>query len=266
MEKIDISRTPLPIDRICGVLKRTNRQVNVKNHIPGRPSDALCYILEGSCDYFFDDGEKFSVSSGQILYLANGAVYDMIVQSSSYSFIFCNFFFVTDQPRKSAVYTPTRASDAENLFKRLLYSWNGGVHDAFFRGMSLLYEIYGLFGTGGRSYITTNQAKYIESAENAIRRHFQNPDLSISSLAEQAGVSEVYFRKIFQARWGISPSRYLLSVRLEHAKELLSDRGLTVEECACQCGFNSTSYFCRIFRREVGTTPAQYRRNGNFIT
>lgn len=261
MEKIDISRVPLAIHRISGVFKRSNRKQNLLEHNPGRFSDALCYILNGSCSLVFDDGDSFTVHPGQILYLAQNAVYDMKVLTPDYTFVYCNFYFFSDKPRKSAVFIPPKTAEAANLFNRLLRSWNGNPHDAFYRSMALLYEICGLFSTGGEAYGTSSQAWYVEDAERSIRQRFCDPTLSIGGLASQAGVSDVYFRKQFQARWGMSPYRYLLSVRLERAKELLADPSVSVAACALECGFHSTSYFCRIFRREIGTTPAQYRKN-----
>jgi len=261
MDKLDITHAPLFIRSIRGAFKGFSRRQDQVVHCSSRGSDALCYIITGSCQYIFEDGEELFVSAGQILYLAGSAVYKIIVRSASFTYIFCDYFFDTDEPRKSAVFTPERPSEAENLFNRLLLTLKGTSHNAFCRSMSLLYEIYGMLRPeDDRAYLGTSATQRIEAAAETIRRRFQNPGLSITALAEQAKVSEVYFRKLFQVRWGMSPSRYLQYVRLEHAKKLLRYPFLSLEECARQSGFSSHSYFCRILRQEVGTTPSQYRK------
>ena len=79
-------------------------------------------------------------------------------------------------------------------------------------------------------------------------------------LAEKIGISEVYLRKLFKAQYGITPSNYLISVRLENAKKLMRYPFITLEECALQSGFSSLQYFCRLFKKETGISPGKYRK------
>ena len=73
-------------------------------------------------------------------------------------------------------------------------------------------------------------------------------------------MSQVYFRKLFREAWGCTPSQYAVSVRLQRAKALMEYPFLTLEECAEQSGFSSLQYFCKVFKKEVGTTPSKYRK------
>lgn len=59
---------------------------------------------------------------------------------------------------------------------------------------------------------------------------------------------------------GMSPTDYVNRIRMEHAAMLLSDRRLSVEEVAADCGLANLSYFYRLFRAHYGTTPSDYRR------
>ncbi|MNG27780.1 HTH-type transcriptional activator RhaR [compost metagenome] len=58
---------------------------------------------------------------------------------------------------------------------------------------------------------------------------------------------------------GITPFEYLNRVRIEEAAELLGSSALTVAQIAAATGFETTSYFGKVFRRYVGMTPLQYR-------
>jgi len=262
MEKLKITRSPLPIGAIHGVYQKNgNRLRSRPQHNAGRVCDALIYILSGACLYVFEDGDSFVAEAGQILYLARDTVYDMTVQTSSYTFIYCDFDFLSQSLRRSALFTPERTADAEKLFRRLLVSHQVDTPSANCRCIALLYEIYSLLWTEeSRTYLGTSASRRIQAAGEMVRRRYRDPSLSVAELARRCGVSEVYFRKLFQAHWGVSPSRYLLTVRLEKAREVLRSPLFSLEECAHQCGFSSASYFCRVFHREVGITPAAYRR------
>lgn len=93
--------------------------------------------------------------------------------------------------------------------------------------------------------------KYIEDS-------IQDPSLSNTSLANQAGISEVYLRKLFVTHCGTTPKQYILRLRLDKARQLLLNAPYTVTAIAQECGFSSVYHFCRCFKQSTGKTPTQY--------
>lgn len=91
-----------------------------------------------------------------------------------------------------------------------------------------------------------------------IREHL-GQELSISTLAEQAGVSPAHFRRLFQRAMGMPPHRYVMNVRLERARELLTQSDLPILHVALECGFSSQSHLTAAFKAAHATTPAEYR-------
>ena len=87
----------------------------------------------------------------------------------------------------------------------------------------------------------------------------QSDGISVSSLARHAGMSEVYFRRLFRSAMGVSPAKFIINCRVDRAKELLSEDYLTPEEVSERCGFSSLSYFCRVFKESTGMTPGEFR-------
>lgn len=82
--------------------------------------------------------------------------------------------------------------------------------------------------------------------------------ITVAELAGVANLSQWHFCRSFQRAMGMSPARYIMSRRLELARQLL--RGdLPIQEVALACGFASQSHFCDAFKREVGRTPSEYR-------
>ncbi len=84
--------------------------------------------------------------------------------------------------------------------------------------------------------------------------------VSLSELADVAGLSRFHFSRAFQAAMGEAPMAYLARRRLEFAKRLLRSEDLPLAEVARRSGLGSPSQFASSFRRGVGQTPSSYRR------
>ncbi|MBQ7930940.1 MAG: helix-turn-helix domain-containing protein [Clostridia bacterium] len=80
-----------------------------------------------------------------------------------------------------------------------------------------------------------------------------------AQLLEISHFSKRHFIRRFSAVYHISPQKYLLRLRIRHACTLLRDSTLAVTDVALRCGFSDANYFSRVFRRERGVTPTQYR-------
>jgi AraC family transcriptional regulator len=84
--------------------------------------------------------------------------------------------------------------------------------------------------------------------------------ISISELAETAGVSVSHFETLFKRSTGLSPHQYLIRCRVERAKELLRRGDLSLAQVAARSGFCDQGHFGRHFKRSVGVTPSRYRK------
>lgn len=187
----------------------------------------------------------------------------MYIHTTDYKFIFCDFEFDGDSPRKSDVFAQNNTFTIENLFLRLHNSSN---KHQLTECMSILYKIYNeiLFSTEN-TYIGKSATNKINFAKEYIDTNVTDPSISIAAISEMVGMCEGYFRKLFKSQYAISPSQYIISVRLKKSKELMKYPSLTLEECALQSGFSSAQYFCRMFKKSTGITPAQYRKSDSSI-
>lgn len=91
-----------------------------------------------------------------------------------------------------------------------------------------------------------------------LERSYQNPKLSNAELAEKCNISEVYFRRIFAEAYKTTPKQFIVDIRINKAKQLLSDGFLKVGAVAEQCGFSNQYHFCRLFKKKTGLTPTEY--------
>lgn len=90
--------------------------------------------------------------------------------------------------------------------------------------------------------------------------HISEP-ISVKDMAKRAGLSPSRFNVVFAETFGTTPHRYLLRLRIEHAKELLRN-GYPIKVASEYCGFADVHYFTKAFKSAVGVTPGQYRDAG----
>ena len=84
-------------------------------------------------------------------------------------------------------------------------------------------------------------------------------NISLDELADMAAMSRSYLLRNFTKQYGISPYRYLQSIRIEKAKQLLEEQ-VPLIEIADMCGFSDQSHFSNYFKEFIGVTPKQYQR------
>lgn len=86
-------------------------------------------------------------------------------------------------------------------------------------------------------------------------------DLSLLEIAAESGYSRTHFLRMFRASTGMTPHQYLMTLRIDRAKELLANPNSNLIDVATICGFSSQSHMTTVFRRLVGLTPTDYRRD-----
>jgi AraC-like DNA-binding protein len=82
---------------------------------------------------------------------------------------------------------------------------------------------------------------------------------TLDDLAREAGLSRAHFARQFAATFGVAPRRYLINLRLEHAKRRLA-AGAGVTEVCYELGFESLGTFSARFTRELGVSPRAWQR------
>ena len=85
-------------------------------------------------------------------------------------------------------------------------------------------------------------------------------EYTVATLARRAKMSDRTFARRFLAETGTTPNRWLSTQRVLHARQLLEETALTVEDVAAQCGFGSAALLRHHFHRTIGVAPKDYRR------
>jgi AraC-like DNA-binding protein len=103
----------------------------------------------------------------------------------------------------------------------------------------------------------------LEPVVRHLERHY-TATVSMEQMADLAGLSSTHFNREFKRLFGMSPTRFLHSLRIEKARQLLVSTRRTLAQIALDTGYHDQSHFTRHFRRLTGLTPrafrAQYQR------
>jgi len=98
----------------------------------------------------------------------------------------------------------------------------------------------------------------LRRVEEYVGMHFDH-HISLSELAEVAGLSRMHFAAQFRAATGYRPREYLLHQRIERAKSLLANSKMPLVEVALTVGFSTQAHFSTVFKRITDDTPARWR-------
>ena len=84
--------------------------------------------------------------------------------------------------------------------------------------------------------------------------------IKIPDLAKIEGLCMTSYNLLFKEQIGISPTKYIINLRIDHARSLLESTDLSVEEIGLLCGYPDINFFSRVFKKYVGVSPSNYRR------
>lgn len=104
-------------------------------------------------------------------------------------------------------------------------------------------------------------ASRFDRLKTHLRQHMER-DITVTEMADLAGLSRSHFARLFKEHEGMSPREYVEDLRLKRALQLLYTESITVKEIAYACGIHDANYFCRLFKKHMGMSPGEYRRSG----
>ena len=84
-------------------------------------------------------------------------------------------------------------------------------------------------------------------------------NISLATIADELGISQYYFCRLFKQSTGMTPHAYLIQQRVERSKQLLRLKEYSMLDIAIECGFANPSHFAKWFRRYTGISPKQFR-------
>lgn len=109
------------------------------------------------------------------------------------------------------------------------------------------------------SSISSEQVSQIKSILSYIDCHYQEKIL-LDEIASICHLSPKYFSRYFKKQFGRSFTEYVNAYRIEHSLPMLEEKDFSISDVALQNGFESISYYVKVFKAVMGMTPGDYRK------
>jgi two-component system response regulator YesN len=109
------------------------------------------------------------------------------------------------------------------------------------------------------SRVRNQYTELIRLAQEHISHSFMDPELSLTSVAAQVGLSACHFSAVFSQETGHTFKAHLTETRINRAKQLLRTTTLRTSEIGYQVGYNDPHYFSHVFHKITGFTPTEFR-------
>jgi AraC-like DNA-binding protein len=208
----------------------------------------LIHYVEAGKGELFIDGKHYHIGKGQIFIIPprNSARY-IADESDPWEYVWIGFGGERAQkllglePCLAAAYEPFA------IIKRLPDRADTREEMA----AAALYMIFADIFSGADT-----RPSYVRQTVNAINSLYMTP-ITVAQIAQNIGLDRRYLVRIFRANMGMSVQEYLIRVRMEHAKKLLSE-GRSVGEAAVFVGYNDVFNFSKMFKKYTGQSPKMY--------
>lgn len=210
----------------------------------------------GSVQYCFDD-KTILVNEGEMIFLPKGSRYEYKIVSEEESvgtIINLEGDFGDISP---SCYSIKDFYDSDCIMYHFADLWKFGSQSQKYQCLSLLYGLLAYVSNlDCLQYEDKKKINRIETAMNYLQHHIYDCDLKIDELHRLCGISHTYFRKIFIAKFGVSPKKYVINKRISYAKSIIdSGEFSTVKELALLVGYKDPLYFGKVFKQHYGTSP-----------
>lgn len=237
------------------------------------------YVITGANEHVYLDGQKFRQESGEIMVANPYQVHGMDLEDDPHRIavtIMLPLKFmqslgidvanwrITSRilPSTDDHYLQACAYIEQLYYAQMNARTNGSQARKIGLTCLLLQVLVDNFGQRINPHMiesTSHNLSYVKAALDFVKQHSDQP-ITITTLAEQAGLSPSYFAHLFRQQIGESPLKYVNQMRVHHARQLLLNSDATMLEIAMQTGFPNVKSFTSQFKAEYGITPYQFKK------
>ncbi len=150
-------------------------------------------------------------------------------------------------------------------FSHLLTFWTHAIwrvnsHNSNLVTESVLLHTLSFFEKGLALSEEKRETGLFDKISEYIDNNFSDPSMSLKKLGQIFSYSEKYLSYLFKKKMSVNFSSYLNRLRIRTAAELLEDAGLSVRDVSERVGFSDPMYFTKVFKKIIGVSPAEYRK------
>lgn len=253
----------------CGTYHLFTREKLPTYRPKGRIDYQLLYVAAGKAHFFFRGKEEIVTAGHMVLYRPK-EVQRYVYYGADQTEVYWVHFTGRDVkqilkshgfPAKENVFYTGTSPEYQRIFREMIQELQ--LCKPHYEEMleMLLRQIFVMVS---REYATeTKLSSYAqieaEHATHYFMEHYSE-DINIEAYAAEKGMSACWFIRTFKQYNKITPMQYVLTIRIANAKSLLETTSYNVTEIAEIVGYDNPLYFSRLFKKQTGMSPSEYRK------
>ena len=259
------SRESKALPLLVNVAARVSTATHATNYNKrGRLDYYLIYIISGSASVKTEHGSADSCEN-ELFIIPPNTSYEFKTKELPLRYL-CVHFTGSDVLKilddyKIALFPKTNKLSYKNhMQKRFTTLFEGFAKNDSLRDRELSLLLERLFIEASRAI----QSAMLERTSLAKSVRFINENypskISIPDLAKLENMCMTSYNLLFKEQLGMSPTKYIIKLRIEHARELLESTNLPIQEIGIACGYPDINFFSRVFKKYVGLTPREFKK------
>lgn len=236
----------------------------ITDKVGGREDFYLLYMVEGSMTVYLDDGAEHTVSAGNLLFFPPKYHYKYVYDgAAALSYMWVHFTGSYAKRFAEECMHCTDAAIFETRADNQLVTAYRRIFDAYESGSSLLRHelssaLESLIISAAYAINTEGNDRSLERSMRKIHSAYSS-DIRIPELARLENMSNCRYITLFKSRMGMTPSEYIIKLRMSMACDLLLGTDKPIKEIALSVGYDDAHFFSRAFKKHTGYAPGAYR-------
>ncbi len=242
---------------------------HINSNDKGRLDYYLIYVLSDEM-YMLYQGEWKRLMPGSVLVVPPNTPYKCKCGTASASFLWVHFtgsdVEKTLERYKIGLFPNIyRTEISNNIFTRFQKLFEGFARNDSYRAYDLAALLDRLLIETGRA-IEKGDTERV-SLSKSVRFINENyaAQIKIPTLAQMENMCMTAYNMAFKKKMGVSPTKYIIKLRTNSAKELLCTTNMTVQEIGALCGYDDVNFFRKTFKKEAGVSPSEYRKSFSLV-
>lgn len=233
-------------------------------------------VLDGKLSAFVDNVE-YKLVKGDVLLVECGCLHRGEPESCVYECVVFDVNMLRRQPNGTVDKIMSALSNSElEVYRKVFHNTQAyktavELFDTLkektkyyeFRVYGILYELFGElcfdgYFTEQKKNLHTRQTKALVDLISWLQSNFTE-SVNLDNLSEISGFNKKYLCRVFKEYTSKTVIEYVNELRVENA--CLEMKSKSITESAYDSGFNDLSYFCKVFKKQIGITPGEYKKN-----
>lgn len=255
--------------------KKNSTSNNMNSRIHFHPFTEFYFILDGSGKFSIED-KMIDVKKDDFMIINSNVGHSIYSSENDENLIYISFgvdsIFVKSVDKNDSLEEDKYYYNSIDDMKEYFFNSFNDIHNefnskkAYSKSMANAKAsefVITLLREFSDEFKITNDIKInkqIDYIKNFIDNNYSE-DIKLENLSKMAYMNKFHLISEFKQAYRVTPIEYLILKRIEVTKNLLISTNHSMEEISSIVGFNSQSYFNQVFKKKVGITPSQFRKN-----